>query len=379
MRPAGHAGRPPVYQRPMTTTARAAVLRQAGAPLVIEEVQIDDPRPTEVLVRLVSVGVCRTDTHALAEMPAPAILGHEGAGVVAAVGSAVTKVQPGDKVLMTFASCGTCRHCRTGQVAYCQVFNELNFTGRRPDGTSAVSAGGEPVAAHFLGQSCFATHALVSERSVVRVDPSTDLRPLGPFGCGFQTGAGAVANALRPAIGSSVAVCGSGAVGLAAIAAAAVAGCEPVVAVDTVASRLDLARELGATHTVDATTADLAAALGDLLPDGLDLAIDTTGLAAVVAQVVGALHNRGTCAVVGAGPSQEMVLDWRTVLNGRTVTGIIAGNSVPDVFLPELVGLYRSGHFPADRLIRYFPFDDINRAIDASLDGSVVKPVLTFD
>jgi len=363
----------------MTTTARAAILRRTGEPLVIEEVEIDDPRPTEVLVELVSVGVCRTDTHALGEMPAPAILGHEGAGVVTAVGSAVTAVRPGDKVLMTFVSCGTCRHCRTGQEAYCLIFNQLNFTGRRPDGTSAVSAGGEPVAAHFLGQSCFATHALVSERSVVRVDPATDLRPLGPFGCGFQTGAGAIANALRPTVGTSVVVCGSGAVGLAAIAAAAVAGCDPVVAVDTVPSRLELARELGATHTVDASTTDLTAAVGDLLPDGLDLAIDTTGLARVVSQLVEALHNRGTCAVVGAGSSQEMTLDWRTVLNGRTVTGIIAGNSVPQVFLPELVGLYQSGHFPADRLIEYFPFDDINRAIEASLDGSVVKPVLTFD
>lgn len=362
-----------------STTARAAVLRQPGGPLVIEEVEVEAPRATEVLVRLVSVGVCRTDTHALGEMPPPAVLGHEGAGVVEAVGSAVAKVRPGDQVVMTFTSCGACRRCHLAEPAYCERFNELNFSGRRPDGSSALSSGGAPLAAHFLGQSCFATHALVGERSVVALDPGTDLRPLGPFGCGFQTGAGTVLNALRPPVGSAVAVCGTGAVGLAAVAAAAVAGCAPIVAVDTVAARLEVARRFGATHAVDAATTDLASAVAGIAPGGLDYAIDTTGVAAVVASVVPLLTTRGTCAVVGAGPSAEMVLDWRTVLNGRTVTGIIGGNSVPDVFLPELVGLFHAGRFPVDELVRYYPFEEINAAVEASVRGEVVKPVLTFD
>jgi aryl-alcohol dehydrogenase len=363
----------------VTTTARAAVLRRRGEPLVIEEVEVDAPRPSEVLVRLESVGVCRTDTHALAEAAPPAVLGHEGAGVVQEVGPAVTKVAPGDKVMMTFASCGACRRCHLGEPAYCERFNELNFSGRRPDGSSALSAGGEPVAAHFLGQSCFATHALVPERSVVRVDPSWDLRPLGPFGCGFQTGAGAVLNALRPPVGSAVAVCGTGAVGLAAVAAAAVAGCSPIVAVDTVARRLEVARRFGATATVDTATTELAPAVAAIAPGGLDCAVDTTGVADVVRQVVPLLTTRGVLAVVGAGPSEAMVLDWRTVLNGRTVTGVIGGNSVPDVFLPELVALHHAGRFPVDELVAYFPFEDVNVAVEASLAGTVVKPVLTFD
>ena len=215
----------------MTSPARAAVLRRPGGPLEIEEVELDSPRPDEVLVRLSSVGVCRSDEHALSQAAPPAVLGHEGAGVVEAVGGAVDKVAPGDGVVMTFASCGRCPRCLGGQVAYCDRFIELNFSGRRPDGTSAISAGGEVIAGHFLGQSCFATHALVNVRSVVRLDTATDLRPLGPFGCGFQTGFGAVVNALGPPAGSSIAILGAGAVGMAAIAAAALAGCSPIVAV----------------------------------------------------------------------------------------------------------------------------------------------------
>lgn len=362
----------------MTTSARAAVLRQSGKPLVLEEVELEDPRPFEVLVRLESVGVCRTDTHALHEAPPPVILGHEGAGVVEAVGSAVTKVTIGDKVLTTFASCGTCRRCRLGQVAYCERFMELNFSGGRGDGTTAARAGGEPIGTHFLGQSCFATHAVVGERSVVKADPAWDLRPLSPFGCGFQTGAGAVLNSLRPPAGASIAVFGAGAVGLSAIAAAALTGCEPIVAVDTVAARLDIARRFGATAAVDASVQAMAEGLAAAVPDGLDYAVDTTGVAAVLADAVGGLNTRGTCAVVGAGASTEMVLDWRTVLNGRTVTGVIAGDSVPEVFLPQLVHLHHNGRFPVADLNTYFEFDDINEAIEASVRGDAVKPVLTF-
>jgi aryl-alcohol dehydrogenase len=367
--------------RATVTVARAAVLRQNGEPLVLEEVEVDEPRPFEVLVEMASVGVCRTDTHALGEFPPPVILGHEGAGKVAAVGSSVTKVRPGDAVLTTFATCGTCARCLLGQVTYCEHFNELNFSGHRPDGTTAVHSRTGPMSAHFLGQSCFATHALVDERSVVPVPgiAAADLRPLGPFGCGFQTGAGAVLNSLRARPGTSIAVLGVGAVGLAAVAAASVAGCAPIVAVDTAAARLTIATEFGATHGIDARQGDLVAALRAIVPSGLDYAVDTTGIAGVVRAAVEALNTRGTCAVVGAGGSDELVLGWGTVLNGRTVTGVIGGGGVPEVFLPELVALHRSGRFPADKLIEYFSFDDVNEAIAASVGGKVVKPVLLFD
>jgi aryl-alcohol dehydrogenase len=362
----------------MTTPARAAVLRHVGQGLEIEDIEIEAPRPDEVIVKLVSAGICRTDEHAFSQVSPPAVLGHEGAGVVEQVGSAVIKVQPGDSVVMTFATCGACPRCRLGQVAYCDRFIELNFTGRRPDGSSALSAHGEVIGGHFIGQSSFATHALAHERSLVLVADSSDLRPLGPFGCGFQTGAGAVINALRPPAGSSIAVFGAGAVGMAALAASSLVGCEPIVAIDISATRLETACRFGATAVIDATSSDIAGQLASAAPGGLDYALDTTGVAGVLRHAVDALNTRGTCAVIGAGPSDELVLDWRTVLNGRTITGIIGGSSVPEVFIPQLLSLYRSGKFPADELIEYFRFEDINSALEASVRGSVVKPVLTF-
>lgn len=362
----------------VTTSARAAILRRHGDPLRIEDIEIDDPRPFEVLVELRSVGVCRTDTHAMAEATPPAVLGHEGAGVVSAVGAAVRRVQPGDKVLTTFATCGTCRRCRQAEVTYCERFNELNFSGQRPDGTAAAWSKGEPIATHFLGQSSFATHCLVDERSVVPLPADADLGQLGPFGCGFMTGAGAVLNALRAEPGSSIAVCGAGAVGLAAIAAAALSRCGTIVAVDTQKDRLVTAGNLGATAVLDPRGEDVGEALRALVPAGLEYAVDTTGVAGVVRGAVAALHTRGTCAVIGAGPSPDVVLDWHTLLNGRTVTGVIGGSSIPDVFLPELVAYYRTGQFPVDELIEHFSFENINEAIAASVSGAVVKPVLDF-
>jgi aryl-alcohol dehydrogenase len=354
------------------------VLRRRGGPLELEEVEIEGPRHDEVLVRLESVGICRSDTHALSEVPLPAVLGHEGAGVVEAVGSSVERVALGDLVVMTFRSCGTCPRCWRGESAYCDHFLALNFSGRRPDGSSALSSRGEPLYAHFLGQSCFATHAVAQERSVVALGPEVDLSNLGPFGCGFQTGAGAVLNALRPAVGSSIAVLGAGAVGLASVAGAVLAGCDPIVVVDLDRRRLEDAEAMGATRFVDAGGDDVSARLSKLVPLGLDYALDTTGVAGVVAAAVGALHTRGVCGIIGAGPSSEVVLDWRTVMNGRTITGIIAGSSVPQVFLPKLIALYQAGRFPIDRLVASYPFEQINEALAASERGDVVKPVLRF-
>jgi aryl-alcohol dehydrogenase len=359
--------------------ATAAVARGRDGTMSLEEIVIEAPRPTEVVVRMASAGVCRTDLHALAHMDLPIVLGHEGAGHVEAVGSSVTKVAVGDPVLMTFLSCGACPRCLRADVAYCAHFNELNFTGRRPDGSSAISVNGEVVGGHFLGQSCFATHALVDQRSVVRLPAGTDLHPLGPFGCGFQTGAGAVLNALRPPVGSSLAVLGAGAVGLAAVVAADMAGCDPIVAVDLDQRRLELAGCLGATHVVDSGSTDVDEALRGAVPGGLDFVLDTTGLSALVSGAVSCLNTRGTCGIIGAGPSQELTLDWRTLLNGRTVTGIIAGNSIPELFLPRLVELYQAGSFTVDGLIEYFPFSDVNRALMLSAQGESIKPVLTFD
>jgi aryl-alcohol dehydrogenase len=356
--------------------ATAAVLREHGGLPRLEAVEIGAVRPNEVLVELEAVGICRTDTEFGHFWPLPAVLGHEGVGIIRTAGEWVSYVSPGDRVLMTFNHCGTCRPCLQGSPGYCVRFDALNFSGARPDGSSALAAGGQPIHAHFLGQSSFATHAVATEQSIVKVPHDLPAEVLAPFGCGFQTGAGTVLNVLRPGPGSSIAVFGAGAVGLAAVAAAAAAGCAAIAVADLDPARLAEARLLGATHTVDASTADLVPAILESSPGGYDGSLDTTGVAAVLRAATEVLHTRGTCAVVGVGPSTEISLDWRTMLNGRTLTGVIAGGSLPRVFLPSLIELYASGRFPVDRLIEVLSFDDLPQAFDASRCGEIVKAVV---
>lgn len=357
--------------------ATAAVLESAGAPFTLREVDLQAPRPDEVLVRLHSVGICGTDLEFATFFPTPVVLGHEGAGVVEQVGTRVTSVAPGDHVAMSFTSCGDCPLCLTGSPAYCRRFDAVNFSGRRPDGSSAVSLDGAEINAHFLGQSSFATYAVVNARAVVPIDKGIDLAHVGPFGCGFQTGAGGVFNVLRPPPGSSLVVFGAGAVGVAAILAATVSGCAVVAAVDVNPDKLDAARLLGATHGV--LFEGSAELLRAIAPHGFDFAIDTTGQSEVLRTAVEALGPLGQCGVIGVGPSETMTFDWRSILNGRTVTGIIAGSSVPQVFLPRLLELHAAGRFPVDRMLSYFRFDQINEAVDAVRRGSVGKVVLRFD
>lgn len=358
--------------------ATAALLEQPGEPFVLTEVDLDDPRPDEVLVRVAAVGVCGTDLEFAGFFPTPALLGHEGAGVVEKVGAHVTSVRPGDHVAMSFASCGTCAPCRTGAPAYCRGFDALNFSGRRSDGSTAVTHGGREVNAHFLGQSSFADHVVAPERAVVRIDPSYDLLRAGPFGCGFQTGAGGVFNVLRPRPGSSIAVFGAGAVGVAAVIAASLSGCKVVAAVDVNPAKLEAARGFGATHGVDSSAGGTAEQLAALVPEGFDFVIDTTGREDVLRTAVEALGPLGRAGVIGVGPSESMSFDWRSILNGRTVTGIVAGSSVPQLFLPELLELNAEGRFPVEKMISYFPFEQINEAVAAVRSGSVGKAVLTF-
>lgn len=356
--------------------ATAGVIREHGELPRLEEVEVGPIRSDEVLVEVEAVGVCRTDTEFGHFWSLPAVLGHEGVGVVAATGDRVTYVVPGDRVLMTYNHCGGCRWCLDGSPAYCRQFDALNFSGARPDGSSALRHDGEQLHAHFLGQSSFATHAVASEHSLVKVPRDIPAEVLAPFGCGFQTGAGTVLNVLRPGPGDSIAIFGAGAVGLAAVGAAAAAGAGNITAVDLDPSRLAKAQAMGATHTVDASADDVAAAVLEGAPGGYDASIDTTGVQQVLRAATSVLHTRGTCAVVGVGPSTEISLDWRTVLNGRTLTGVIAGSSVARVFLPRLIELYRSGRFPVDRLIDVQPFEELPKAFDASRSGQVVKAVL---
>jgi len=368
----------------MTTTITAAVARDLGEPLRIEQLELDDPRSDEVRVRLVATGVCHTDAivrDGVYPTPLPAVLGHEGAGVVEAVGNAVVGVAVGDHVLMSAAYCGTCLRCRAGDMAYCENLFARDFGGRRADGSTALSSSGGPVSSHFFGQSAFATRANVDSTSIVPVGADVPLEVLAPLGCGMQTGAGAVLNELRPPAGSSFVVSGAGAVGLAAVMAARVSGCTTIVAVDVHDSRLGLAEELGATHTINGRSQDTTARLLEITGGrGVDFVLDTTALPALLNRAAESLAVRGTLALVGAGaPGTETTFETgASLVKGWTFKTIVQGSSVPQVFIPRLVELWRQGSFPLEKLSRRYDLEHINDAFADSASGEVVKPVVVF-
>ncbi|MFF7333560.1 alcohol dehydrogenase catalytic domain-containing protein [Streptomyces sp. NPDC008150] len=361
------------------THARAAVVPAPGAPFVVRDVRLDDPRPGEVLVRMTATGVCHTDLAMRDTWPSqrtPMVFGHEGAGRVEAVGSEVTGLAPGDHVCLTYASCGACRQCAADQPAYCRAARALNLSGGRGDGTTTLRLDDRPLHGGFFGQSSFATHAVVQQRGVVKVPAGLPPEVVAPLGCGAQTGAGTVLNRLRPEPGTSLVVLGSGGVGLSALMAALSLGCDPVVAVDPVATRRALAVDLGAKAAL-APDDKLVAALRDLTDGGAHHVVDTTGRPAMIRRAVEALRPRGELALVGLGG--EVTFDPMSLLaKGVRIHGVTEGDSDPARFLPELLDLHRHGHFPVERLVTTFPFEDINTAVAAMRDGSVIKPVLTF-
>lgn len=358
---------------------QAAVCRKDGN-FSIESVELSDPAADEVIVQIVASGVCHTDLAVRDQhipLPLPAVLGHEGAGVITRVGSAVTKVRQGDHVVLSYGSCGTCANCQAGKPAYCAQFLAFNVGTRRPDGSCTHSQGGQPLTGCFFYQSSFATHAVTHVRNVVKVDPDLPLEVLAPLGCGIQTGAGSVLNVLKPRAGSSIAIFGAGAVGLSAVMAAVVAGCAQVIVVDVRDARLALAKELGATVIVNSKTSDAVSAVKAAVPGGVDFAVEATGIPAVMTQSFDALNGTGTVVVLGVAPAGATVsIDASSLLGGKTIRGAIEGESVPDVFIPQLIALWKAGKFPFDRLARYYAFDQINAAAHDSEQGLTIKPIL---
>jgi aryl-alcohol dehydrogenase len=362
----------------------AAVARTNGAPFTIEQLELDALRHNEVRVRMVATGICHTDTlvrDGVYPTPLPAVLGHEGAGVVEEVGDSVVSVVPGDHVVLAAAYCGHCKRCRNGQMAYCENLMAADFGGRRLDGATALSKDGEAISSHFFGQSSFATYANVVEESVVRVDKDVPLEHLGPLGCGINTGAGTVLNELQPEIGSSLVVFGTGAVGCAAVMAARVADCATIVAIDIHDSRLELARELGATHVINSKTENVSERLREITADaGVDYVVDTTGIPALLRQAADALGVRGTVALVGAAkPGTEVSFEiGSSLVKGWTFKTVVQGSSVPQVFIPRLIQLWKDGRFPFDKLVSDYSLEDINQGFEDSKSGKTIKPVIIF-
>ena len=365
----------------------AAVALAKGEPLVIQELTLDVPRATEVQVRMVAVGVCHTDAIVRDQVyptPLPAVLGHEGAGIVEAIGEGVTSVEVGDHVLLSFSSCGVCSSCSSGHPSYCIHLYDLDFSGTRPDGSTAFTADdGTPVSSHFFGQSSFASVSDVDERSVVKISPDAPLELMGPLGCGIQTGAGAVLNVLRPEAGSSIAIFGSGAVGLSGLLAAVLANATTIIAIDIIDiidSRLEFAKTLGATHTINSKNEDAVTRIREITGGGVNYALDTTGNKFVFAQMTKSLGILGHGALVGvSAPGTESPIDIGSLLlTGLKISMVIEGDSVPQTFIPQLISLYEAGLFPFDKLVKKYDFADINEAFADSESGVTLKPVVIF-
>ncbi|MVU80710.1 alcohol dehydrogenase catalytic domain-containing protein [Nocardia sp. ET3-3] len=357
--------------------ALAAVLRDRRGGYTIEELTLDEPDVGEVCVRIAGAGLCHTDLlpRAAKDIPLPIVCGHEGSGVVEAVGPGVTDLAIGDHVVLSFDSCGECRSCGAGRPSYCTTFFARNLSGRRVDGsTNARDIAGEQVSTRWFGQSAFATHAVVTAANAVKVDSALPLELLGPLGCGFQTGAGAVLNSLDVQAGSSIMIFGAGAVGLAAIMAARVAGASTIVAVDLNPDRLELAAKYGATHTFDGIIDSLPKQLRQATA-GADYALDTTGIPAVIGTAIDALSPLGVCGLLGVQRG-DLSINPVQLAMGRTVKGIVEGDAVPHLFIPRLIDLWQRGEFPFTDFIKTYSLGEIGEAEKAVLRGSVVKPVL---
>jgi aryl-alcohol dehydrogenase len=361
----------------------AAVARAAHQPFSLDEVDIEEPRAGELLIKIQGVGLCHTDLIARDQfipIALPAILGHEGAGVVVAVGEGVAKVKVGDRVVMSFSSCGHCPRCHENLPSYCESFPALNYSGRRHDGSSGISMRGAPLASSFFGQSSFATHALTRERNVVRVeDSSLPLEILGPLGCGLQTGAGAIMRSLACPSGASVCIFGGGPVGLAAIMGASIRRCGTVILIEPIAARRTMAQSLGATHVIDPAAGPVGEAIRAILPAGIDYALDTSGREEAIMAALGALGSHGRLGLVGVPPRPESAIAVNLaslITFGHRIQGIIEGDSDLDRFIPELLDHFTAGRFPFDRLVKKYPLAEINEAVAAQLRGDCIKAVL---
>ncbi len=361
--------------------AIGAVIREHGSGFELQPIQVPEPGPLDVRVRIRAVGICHTDI-AVADghrgVPTPVVLGHEGAGIVEEVGAAVHDVRVGDRVLLSFASCGGCPACSSGRPSLCVEALARNFGGHPPAGSAALrAADGSTMYGSFFGQSSFAELAVTRASAVVPLPDDVPFAVAAPLGCSVQTGAGAVWRSAAVGIGDTVVVAGVGAVGLSAVMAAAAVGAAHVIAVDTVPGRLERASALGATRVVDARQEDLRDAVRDVAPRGADAVIDTTAAPSVVERSLQALRPGGVLALIASGRGDDAVR--LGLLVGRRVVGVMQGDSVPRTAVPQLLAAHRAGRMPIERLVSPYPFERIADAVADLRSGAAVKPVLMLD
>jgi aryl-alcohol dehydrogenase len=364
-------------ERKMSKTATAAIVRETGGKHILETIELDELRADEVLVRVEAAGVCHTDANMQFLLEMPAVVGHEGAGVVESVGAGVDYVGPGDRVIISWPACGTCPNCLTGKRYICDNAFPLLFGGRRLDGSKTMKLNGEWISGAFFQQSSFATYAIAPANSLVRIEDDTPFEILAALPCGVMTGAGAVLNSLGVTPQDDFAVFGAGGVGLSAVMGAHLAGADPIVAVDVSPGRLALALELGATHVINATEEDVVERLKEIAPDGLRYAFDTSSVLGSWTAALTGLRAGGVFGVAAPPLAGEFGVHPDLMLSkGLRIQYIMGGSAVPRVFIPLMMKWYKQGRFPVDKLVQTFPFAQINEAFEAAHHGDVVKPVL---
>ncbi|MDH3451117.1 MAG: Zn-dependent alcohol dehydrogenase [Gammaproteobacteria bacterium] len=365
--------------------SRAAVLFEAGQKLEVREVDVQDPGPGEVRIRMAAGGVCHSDLHVMTghlKAPLPAILGHEGAGIVADVGAGVTAVQPGDHVIPLWRlSCGECEYCSGGRPALCAAGTEIRWSGRLLDGTTRFKLDGEEIK-HFAGVSSFSNYTVLPEQAVLKIPDDIPLERAALLGCAVITGVGAVIHGADVKPGRTVAVFGTGGVGVNVVQGAALAGAEKIIAVDLLASRLEQAQRFGATHAVNAADGDPVEQIRDLTGGrGVDYSFEVIGLPLTMRQAYDCLAKRGVAMMVGITPTTAEVTipSLSLVYEERVVTGSLYGSAAPKIDIPRLIDLYRAGKLMLDELLtRTYPIEEINQAYSDLESGATLRSVVTF-
>lgn len=354
----------------------AAVADGSDTPFATWSVKLKAPAATEIRVKIVATSVCHTDlmTKNKALCAFPIVLGHEGVGVVDALGEDVSGFDIGDHVILSYDYCGNCPQCSNDKPSYCSNHGSLNFAGTRPNGDKTHRSAGSAEAdifGSFFQQSSFATYALSHASNTIKVDKALPLAMLAPLGCGVQTGAGTVINTLQVEADSSIAVFGCGCVGLSAIMAAKLAGAKNIIAVDINPARLEMAMELGATSAVASFSEN----------DACNYAIDTTGIPDVLRQAFDCCGPLGVTAMIAPGvPGTEVCIEMLGLLPGKSLRGVIQGDSVSKEFIPQLIEYWQRGEFPFDKLItQYNGIEHIETAANAMSRGEIIKPIVILD
>lgn len=369
-----------------TMKMNAAVLETFGSPLVVQELDIGAPKAGEVLVKVHACGVCHTDLYTASGADpsgyAPCVLGHEGAGVVAEVGEAVTSVAPGDHVVTLFSpECGECGHCRSGKTNICVAIREQQGRGYLPDGTARISRNGEPIR-HFMGTSTFAEYTVMPEIALAKVDKSAPMDQICVLACGGTTGLAAALWKAEVESGSSVAVFGCGMVGLGAVIGAKIRGASKIIAVDRSESRLELAKKAGATHTLIGGS-DTVDRINDLTDgQGADFTFEATGLVSVMGQAVEAARmGWGLCTILGvAGKGEKLEIVPRFLITGRRVQGGSFGGAKGRTHVPQLVDMVVSGELDlAPFISHHLKLDEVNRGFELMEQQDGIRSVIMFD